>query len=416
MLCVNERVHEYHGRERIMRNLKMKLFGNFTFGDKNVSISEMTLRSKKLLHLLVYILLNRDEVLTQQNLIDMFWEDRAGNPEGALKNMMYRLRNVLKELGDEDFICTVPGAYQWNPEVHVETDYEAFEELADQLRKRIPRRSVSEQKKLCQEITERYQGNVTPRVADEPWILSRVIWYRSIYTEAAKSLSSIYEAEKSWVSLEQLCDEALTVDPLDEDLQCHLLRALFGQKKYDLAILRYEKAGKLFYENIGVQHPEKLEAVFRELMSGRQELVTDLDSFMDEIEEQQGIQGAFFCDYQIFRQIYRIEARRVNRMGTAEYVMMMTVNRKGRLWKNLPEDHQILIEGSEILARLLQRHLRGGDVATQYSPTQFIVLLPTCTYESGVMVARRIQKQFDKSIGLRKLEVTYELAEIPAVE
>lgn len=82
-----------------MRRLKLKLFGRFSLGDKSVEINEITLHSKKMLRLLAYILLNRNEVLTSQNLMDSMGEGQYTNPEGALKNLVYRLRIAMKPLG-----------------------------------------------------------------------------------------------------------------------------------------------------------------------------------------------------------------------------------------------------------------------------------------------------------------------------
>ena len=46
------------------------------------------------------------------------------------------------------------------------------------------------------------------------------------------------------------------------------------------------------------------------------------------------------------------------------------------------------------LKNTLKKVLRIGDVAARYSDSQFIVLLPTCTYESSVAVAKRVSENF----------------------
>lgn len=397
-----------------MQKLKMSLFGSFTLSSGDVEVNGRTLRSRRLELFLVYILLNRGDMLSQQSLIEAFWEGRSDNPEGALKNMIYRLRTALKVLGPEEFICTIPGSYQWNPEIEVETDYERYEALAARLRKTAPEENMEERKNLCREILKIYRGNVTPMIADEPWILSRVIWYRTIFIDAAKILSGIYESEEDWEELENVCERALKVDALDEDLNCYQMKALYGQKKYEMVVVHYEKAEKLFYDSIGVHCPEKMNMLYRKFMSERQDATRDLRSFIEEATEWDMEEGAFFCDYHIFRQIYRMEARRVERMGAAEYLLMMSVRRPGGVY-NDAANNKILLEGADILGKLLRKNLRSGDVVTQCGPSQFIVLLTACTYESGIIVVRRLHKQFRRSIGMRKLDLVYEMAEIPAL-
>lgn len=102
--------------------MQMNIFGGFSLSDGQVSDHESTLHSNKLNRLLIYILLHRDRDLSHQELIDTFWqEEHSRNPEGALKNLVYRLRSELRVFGTQELILTLPGAYRWNPEVRLQT-------------------------------------------------------------------------------------------------------------------------------------------------------------------------------------------------------------------------------------------------------------------------------------------------------
>ena len=393
-----------------MKKVKMQLFGSFLLANETTVLGEEKIHSNKLTRLLVYLLLHRDYMLTHRQLIEVFWEDDTKNPEGALKNLMYRIRNELKVLGDEKFICTLPGAYRWNPEIEVEADYEQFEKMAAELRLT---EDEERKEKLCRDIITCYKGNVSAKIADESWILPKVTWYQSVYLDAVKKLCVILEKAEKWDETELICNQALNVDSLDEDIHCSLIRSLHGQKKYDLALSQYEKANRLFYENMGIRDPEKLREIFQDMMAETGEHITDIGKILEEAREQDVPDGVFFCDYQIFRQIYRMEMRRVDRLGIAEFIILLTLRRNSRIWRGSNIDHG-LIEGMDILEHAVRESLRIGDVASKYSPTQVIVLLPTCTYESGVKVAERIQKNFRKNIGKRKIELMYELAELSA--
>ncbi len=394
------------------KRLKMYLFGDFLLTDGENVLSEAVLHSAKLTRLLVYILMNRNVVLTHQKLIEEFWEDNTRNPAGALKNLMYRLRMALQELDNEQYICSMRGAYWWNPEIEVETDYERFEELNRQLR--IPDITFEEKKRLCQEVIQCYRGNISPRLADEKWLLPRATGYQSVYMDIVKMLCKIYEEEGAWEAMEVTCHQALEVGSFDEDIHCWMIKSLQGQRKYDMAIAHYEKTGKLFYENMGIRTPEKLRMTFRKMMQDSGEYILDMSGLIDEMREQREPEEAYFCDYQIFRQVYRIEARRVERLGMAEYMVLLTVRRSGNIWRGLGVDPGV-VEGMEILEKLLRKHLRIGDVVARYSKTQFIIMLPVCTYESAISVAERLKKRFEKSIGKLRLELLCELDEISGI-
>ena len=106
-----------------------------------------------------------------------------------------------------------------------------------------------------------------------------------------------------------------------------------------------------------------------------------------------------------------MEMRRINRLGIAEFIILFTLRRKYRIQTGEKIDHG-MIEGMNILERVVRASLRMGDVAAKYSPIQVAVLLPICTYEAGVQVADRICNNFRESIGKRRLELLYELAEL----
>ncbi len=393
-----------------MKKIKMQLFGSFLLANETAVLGEEKIYSNRLTRLLAYLLIYRNCELTHGQLIEVFVEEDSKNPENALRNLMYRVRSELKVLGDETFICTLPGMYRWNPEIEVETDYEQFEKLSAKLR---GTEDEEEREKLCRDIISCYKGNVSAKVADESWILPKVTRYRSVYMDAVKMLCLLLEKKEKWDEIEMICNQALHVDSLDEDVYCLLIKSLHGQKKYDLALSQYETAGRLFYEEMGIRNLEKLKEVFQSMIVENGKYITNIRKILEEVREQDTPYGVFFCDYHVFRQIYRMEMRRADRLGIAEFIILLTLRNGGRIRTAADTDSELL-EGMDKLEQSIRTSLRIGDVASKYSPTQVIVLLPTCTYESGIKVAKRIQKNFKENIRKQKLELTYELAELSA--
>lgn len=391
--------------------IKVQLFGKFALMNGEKVLDEEALHSKKLIRMLTYIIVNRDSILPHRKLIEVFWEDETRHPEGALKNLMYRLRTLMKELGDETYICTLPGAYRWNPEIRVETDYERFEELAAKVRAAQAR--DEETGRLCEEALACYQGNVSARIADEPWIVSRTIWYQSLYMDIAKTLCAVYRKEEKWDLLERTCNQALSVDAYDEDVHCWMLESLRGQKKYKLATTHYERTAKLFYNNMGIRLSGRILEIYQSLMRESGGATSSIAALIRETRESRSPEGAYLCEYSVFRQIYRVEARRITRLGIAEYILMLTVQAKNSVFTNgNPE----IDKAMDALERVICRYLRAGDVVSRYGPAQFIAMLPTCSYESGTGVAERICRNFKKYAEKFHCEIVYELAELSAVK
>ena len=395
-----------------MKKIKLQLFGNFCLQSDKGTLSEDMISSNQLIRLLAYMLIYRDKVQTHQKLIEIFWDNDSRNPKGSLKNLVYRLRNTLKVLGDDEYICTHAEAYQWNPEIEVETDYEQWEKKLSELR---GLKDEIQKEKLYTQIVSTYNGNVSNRIANESWILSRVMGYQSKYLDTVKVLCALLEQQKRWAEIETYSSQAMKVDSLDEDIQIMFLRSLYGQNKYDLAMLHYEKVNKMFYESMGNYYPEKLRAEFQKFLTENSDSITDAEELQKDLSTQEETKGAFLTDYQVFRQIYRMESRRLKRFGMAEYVMFLTLRRKNKIFEGTAVD-PVLEKGMSLLEKQLRSSLRIGDVVTRYSVTQFIVLLPACSYESGIKVGERIERQFRDTLNKMRLELKVELQELSAYE
>lgn len=394
-----------------MKKLHMRLFGHFELEKDGRLLNEETLRSKKLTNLLIYLLINRDQLIAQQSLIDAVLGYNIKNPEGALRNLIYRLRNELKVLGDEEFIITFSGAYRWNPSLKVETDYECYEKEVERLMKLLngePTGKPTDGQELCEKIIELYHGNVTSRLSDEIWLVPRATAYQNSCMKAIHLLSDIYQKQEAWPALERLCLRALDIDPCDVDVYCWLIRSMYQQGHADPAMRTYEKAKRLFFERRSKDEIRKLQEAFRELLAGTERAETDIRDLLQDMQEQEPLQGIFFCDYQIFREVYRMEARRAERLGIEEYLILLTMHRTSPLWQNAFTDSGQMKE-METLEQIVFESLRKGDVATRFSSSQLLILLAGCNYENSLAVIDRIKRQFCRKVGKRQLELTCEL-------
>ena len=390
--------------------VKVTLFGNFSLTSGQTVLKEKDIYANKMVQILVYIIVNRDTPVMSRRLNEEFWAGNSRNPESALKNLMYRLRSRLKELGIEEYICTQPGGYQWNPEILVETDYEQFEKLREDLEKQTDN---SVRKELCRKMIDSYHGNISARLVYESWLQPQILKYQTMYLEAAKILSSIYEQEGDWRELELLCRKIVAQEPLDEDIQYWLIRSLQKQQKYDQAMHQYEEAKRRFYKDLGIKTLEKLQGIFQDAAADNRIQTADIADIVCEASEKEEPRGAFFCDYQIFRQIYRLEMRRIDRAGISEYILLLTVRRAGKIQpEGKVKADSGLLEGAGILEQVAKETLRIGDVVTRSGALQYVILLSACSYEAGLAVAERIKKKFLRKIRYRKLELQYELRDL----
>lgn len=110
----------------------VKLLGELEISYKGKKISEKASKAKKIWNLLAYIVMHKNRLLLQSDLIDTIWSvDENNNPKSSLKTAMYRIRAMLSELAvdNEEFIISSRGAYSWNTEIECKVDSIEFERI-----------------------------------------------------------------------------------------------------------------------------------------------------------------------------------------------------------------------------------------------------------------------------------------------
>lgn len=379
-------------------------------GDEHF-LDEKIIHSEMLVKLLSYLLAHRRSISTVQELTDVFWGDeRSENPAGALKNLMYRLRTILKKAwGDGTYIVTGRGSYQWNTEVPVELDIEEFEKhckAAAAINDRGQR--IEEEKKAA----ELYKGKLLPNIADEYWILNMSGYYHSMYLRLMNELLSDLRVEARFLEMEDYARKALALDALDEGLHCCMLYALIGQNKYTEAMAYFHHAEELLYDSLGVRPSEEMFAVYEELMKESHSEQQDISMIQKELNSKKEGSGAFFCEYGMFKKHYELEVRRADRLEISVFLGLITLCVTPELRKDLEASKKAVSLGMNQLQNTLQNSLRTGDVMTRYSHNQFLIMLQGCQYENAQMVMRRIETRFYAVKRRAKVNLQYSLDEM----
>lgn len=118
----------------------------------------------------------------------------------------------------------------------------------------------------------------------------------------------------------------------------------------------------------------------------------DLEHLKGFIQEMGYKKGAYQVEYDGFKKIYRFVARCIGRTGqNVQTVLFTLTNEQGDL-PNLED----LVFAMNNLKKAVHDSIRRGDVATNYSSSQFVVILMDSSSEDGNMVAERIVKTYNE--------------------
>ena len=366
------------------------LFQSFKISYHDIVLDYDAVRSDRIVKLLVYFLLRKEQAVTVNELSDAIWGyEEVDNPAGALKNLIYRCRMLMKNMfGIENCILTGRGSYMWNPDILLDSDLGQLD--------RIFQRLTVNDKDLdaMRDMVVVYRGPIYSKLANETWLLSTVTYYHSSYLTYVKAMAKLLDEQKCYGEMEKVLMNAIAADSLDEGLHYALMVALMRQGKQALAIDHYKAYTNMLYKELGVRPNDTMQSLYHQLQKISKEQEIDLLAIQQELQEATLVKNAYRCEYGTFKDIYRLQARMAGRLGISVYLALLTVT-------IVKDDHLLQNERLDRMNRLMENleqvlltSLRSGDTVSRYSLSQYIVLLPTCTYEDGTMVMQRIQDRF----------------------
>lgn len=395
--------------------IRVVTFGEFElFGSNGRHISADDMHSAVMTKFLLYLLTHRDHMCSKEELIENLWrEGEIENPAGALKNITYRVRTYLKKaLGDEEFIVGTRGAYAWNSEIKTALDLEEFESCYNKMMH--PGLFPDDRIAWGEKAVNLYTGPFGQNVGDMLWASNLSMYYQTRYLNVVNELIAMYRKADEQEKIVSLANQALGFDTLNEMMYCYLIEALIASKQCQLAEEVYQSATKRIYEGLGVRNPKSLAQVHEKILTMSKGVKANSITDVCNDFEEENVDGAFFCGYPVFREIYRLEARKIARMGNKEYVLLFSVeSRRASMGAMMTKaDEFMLNKGMHRFEEVLDYSLRVGDVVSRYSDYQYIVLLSACTKEASALVAERILRKFGVSNTNDDLKLTYSLEEV----
>lgn len=390
--------------------LQVTLFGKFKLQYNDLTLTQEAIRSDKVIKLFVYIISHRNHPISTQELSDILWQNEdIDNPIGALKNLIYRLRTIIKKTFNIDqCILTGRGTYAWNNAVLVNVDVECFDELA----RKIKEEQNDEETLLIyyRELVELYQGTYMAKHSSEHWILPISTYYHSTFLSLIREYLKLLDDKQMYEEMEVVAKKAIDLDALEEFIHYSLIKALIGQGKQQIAIDHYKATTHMLYETLGTRPSQELQDLYKELQKIRNNQELDLIAIQKDLDEQQA-KGSFFCEYGTFKEIYRLQARMAGRLGVSMYLSLITI-----LPNQVDMDSEsylkIVTKSMKNMKEILESSLRVGDIIAHYSSSQYIVLLPTCTFEDATKVMQRLLNKYYVGIKNNRTKVQYNLQEL----
>lgn len=307
----------------------------------------------------------------------------------------------------EKLIISRNGSYQWNPDVAIETDVwtvDSCERLAEKSGSSRVRMSALERLVNC------YKGRFLEEYSDDFDLLSLQTYYHNLYLKSAAKLIEHYEAEHAYYQMELLCQNAIHIDPLEEQMHCGIMRAYIGTNRFLTAERYYHETIAKMQGYMGGMPTEQMRRIYQQMQKQIHVRETDLDRILTDMAEQEHTRQAFFCEYGFFQKMFVLQIRLKERDKIPVSIVLVSLYIEG-------EDVPGASVGGAMqkLKEALLSFLRYEDMVTKYSSSQYLLMLSSCTREQTDIVMKRIRIRFYELCKYRRVQLQYSARELTQV-
>lgn len=136
----------------------------------------------------------------------------------------------------------------------------------------------------------------------------------------------------------------------------------------------------------------------------------DMERLEQFVSERNEAEGAYRVEYEGFKHIYHFVSRGLGRNGQTVQMALFTLN----YIKSMGVTPEILHKAMKELERAIIVSLRQGDVTTQYSSFQYVVLLINTNDENGEKVVKRIMETWEQMNEYEGVQLDYAIKRVEA--
>lgn len=384
--------------------IRIQMMNQFVIYINETKIDQLVVKSRKGARLVQYLILNRGKPVTNQRLLTALWSDESANPENALKTLISRMRVLLNQISPDLGSCIISerGAYSWQCLPNMSIDLYEIERLLSRLL------SVKDTKEatcaLYDQLLSLYTGDLLRNEEIDEWALSRATALHDKYMSAVYAYVDILKADERWEDVASVCRMGLDVDNFDDRLHMDLMTALINTNRTADALNQYRHVVNLNYRYLGVQPSADMQEFYKTIVRAGKTLEFSIDSVSNELRESDSQRGAFVCEYAVFKEIYNLQIRNLERLGSSMFLGMIMIGNPDEPMDSLKQDTIM-----NALFDIIRANLRKGDTITQLSPNMIALLLPTVNYTTGNMVLERVKRLFYSKYGNTNIAFHYRI-------
>lgn len=357
--------------------LKVYALGPFKIKLSSKQVKEKDWKSFKTLKLFKLLLINYGKEISSEQIVDKIWPDtKLSKGVKRVYDTVYQLRKVLdNDQADESYIIKSPPGYSLNQNKDYWFDWEEFTAIYKRykhinLEQKLDESELSQAVKELETAFNLYQGDFMANDLYETWVELPRIHYREIMLNLTMLLAKIYyklhDNEKALDYLEL----GIAEEPYREDFYLLAMKILRQENRCWKVAFLYKKCKEAMEKELGISPSERLKKEYNKLNNNQYCTTEAVNSLANA--------GALRCDAAAFKEIYRLEQRKMEREEHVSLLLKITF------------DYVFSSQLFEELIIRISSRLRSEDVITKWDEESIYILLSQASLKNNLKISHRI--------------------------
>ena len=372
--------------------LTIHMLGEFTIENDVNRFPKDRKKSVQVMLLIAYLIAHRDSMVTKSTLIEILWPRHdIDNPEGALRNLVYRARKELAAFFPDQprmrCIISKGNAYAWNIDVPQIIDIDDMQTLCERIGSE---KNIEDIRLDALQLCSRYAQNFMHEFSRERWILKQRSYYQDMLLQAVDHACQAYMEHERYEYVIEVCSYIDFKSFYNSQIHECKLYAYYKMDQIALALSYYHRVVDMYYSDMGLKPTAKMREIYQRLSQRSLQNALNVNTLEESLNEDRFDNGAFYCDFDIFRSIYQINQRSARRSTRARYLVLLSLvcEKEALQEKELQEE-------SDILYKVIMEDLRKNDVFSRCNTTQFAIIVATAKEEGCAKAIDRIASKYE---------------------
>ena len=308
---------------------------------------------------------------------------------------------------ESSYININGGMCTWDPDIETSVDVCDFKQTIESARHEKSQKTKME---IYAKAWKLYTGEFLPDMMGEDWAAVENIACRDMDFDCVEELCHYLKTEEKFEELYRVAHSAAEIYPF-YDWQIWEIDSLIGMSRYKDGLDVYKRTTKLMFDELGLSPSAGMLERFKLMGERTSQAAGAIEDIKYRLREKESIEGAYYCTYPSFVDVYHVFGRMMERTGMSVFLMLCTLD-----FINIETDDENQKYYSELLRESIQHAVRKGDFYTRYNIQQYLVMLIGITQENCTIVSKRINIEFNKRLTRRKnVSIDYYVASLGEV-